>query len=325
MKNKLIAIIGPTSSGKSDLGIYLAKQFAGEIVSVDSRQVYKGMDIGSGKVAGKLNKQKCINITLSQNKKNICPFISDDINHWMIDIANPKTDYLSAAEFQDMAYQVIFSLFTQKKLPILVGGTAMYMDAILKGYQFPKTSIKLRKELEKFDRRKLLDELKKNDPISYEKIDRNNLRRVIRALESYLVNQDSHLSYKVKKPNFKFLIIGINWDRALLYKRIDQRVDQRIKEGMIEEVAKLHRDGISYEKLESFGLEYRHISQYLQGKIARNEMIQILKFKIHAFARRQLTWWRKNKNIAWLNFQKPADKNQIYAEAKEIAERFIKN
>lgn len=319
MSNKVIAIIGPTSSGKSNLGIVLAKKLNTDIISVDSRQIYKNMNIGSGKVEGKLDKKTSICININGKNKLLHPFISEGVNHWMIDIADPKKDYLSAAEFQDMAYQIIFKILSQDKTPLLVGGTGLHMDAILEGFQFPKTSLKLREELENFSTEDLLTELKEHDPITYEKIDKNNRRRIVRAVESYLINRKSHIKYKKKKPNFKSIIIGIDWPRKELYERIDKRVDDRIKEGMIDEIEKLHKKGVSWKKLDSFGLEHRYISNYLQNIISKEDMIKSLKFKIHAFARRQLVWYRKNKKIKWLDAKDP----NIEKKALEIVQDFI--
>lgn len=299
-QNKLISVVGPTASGKSALGVHIAKKFFGDIISIDSRQIYKYMNIATGKEPGKIDSKKCMFIKLDQKKKKICPYVSQKVNNWMINIADPKEDFFSVAQFQDMSYQIIFKLFSKKVLPVLVGGTGLYMDAICEGYLFPKTSIRLRKELERFKTKELLSELKKNDPKTYEKIDHKNRRRILRALESYLVNKESHSEKRKKKPNFDYLTIAIDWPREELYKRIDIRVDQWMKEGLIDEVSKLHIHGVSYKKLQNFGLEYRNVALYLQGKISRTEMINNMKFETHAFARRQLTWWRRNKNIIWL-------------------------
>lgn len=314
---KLIAIVGPTASGKTDLGIKLAKNINGQIVSIDSRQVYKGMDIGTAKAEGKIDKKKCINIKLDQKTKKICPFVSENINHWMIDIANPIKESVTVTQFQDITYQIIFKLFSKNITPILVGGSMMYMDAILNGYIFPKTSLKLREELSKYSHKKLLQELKKIDKLSYDRIDKKNKRRVLRALESYLLNRTSHLNYKKKQPKFDYLMLGIDVPRKELYGKIDQRVDERFAQGMIDEVYTLHKKGLSYKKMYDFGLEYRYISQYLKGEISKTAMMQKLKYKIHAFARRQLTWWRKNKKIIWLK----KDKN-LFSNAKKYIKNF---
>lgn len=317
-KNKLIAIVGPTASGKSNLGIYLAKKFTGNVISVDSRQTYKYMNIATGKVKGKNNNNHCIYINLDQKRKKICPYVSEKINHWMIDIADPRHDFFSVAQFQDMSYQIIFKLFSQNIIPILVGGSGLYMDSILEGYQFPKTSLRLRKELERFSTKELLFELKKNDFKTYKKIDKKNRRRILRALESYLVNKESHSKPRKKKPDFEYLLFAISWPRQELYRRIDLRVDKWMKQGLIREVQTLHARGISYKKLKDLGLEYRNVALYLQGKISRPEMIHNMKFETHSFARRQLTWWRRNKSIIWLKPGKSINKT-----AEKLAKLFL--
>lgn len=309
--NKIISIVGPTASGKSSLGIYIAKKFSGEVVSVDSRQIYRDMNIATGKEEGKLDLKKGLFIKIDRKKKKIYPYVSEGVNHWMIDVADPKKDFFSVAQFQDMSYQIIFKLFPQNKLPILVGGTGLYMDAICHGYLFPKTSVRLRKELERFKTKELLSELEKNDPKTYKIIDKKNRRRILRALESYLINKESHSKERKKKPNFDFITLAINWPREELYKRIDQRVDEWMRDGLIHEVSSLHERSVSYKKLEAFGLEYRNVAYYLQNKISREEMISNMKFETHAFARRQLTWWRRNKDIIWLKPDKNLKKNAL--------------
>jgi tRNA dimethylallyltransferase len=320
-KNKLISILGPTASGKSDLGIYLAKRFGGDVISVDSRQIYKDMNIATGKVVGELNNKQGLFLNIDKKNKIIHPFVSEKVNHWMIDIANPQDDFFSVAQFQDMAYQIIFKLFAKKTIPILVGGSGLYMDAILKGYQFPKTSLRLRRELERFSDKQLLDELKRIDRKTYNLIDKKNRRRILRAIESYLVNKESHSKCRQKKPNFDSLVLAINWPREELYKRIDHRVEEWMKQGLIKEVRRLHNSGVDYQKLEKFGLEYRNVALYLQGKISRSEMIHNMKYQTHAFARRQFTWFRRNKDIIWLK----ADDKKIFIEAGSIVKNFITN
>lgn len=287
-ERKLIAIVGPTASGKTDFSKILSKEFNGEVISVDSRQVYRSMDIGTGK-----------DKTFFQH---------------MIDIRDPNEDY-SVAEYQKETYRIVDEIFSRNKIPFLVGGTGLYINAVLYGYQFPKTDSKLRTKIEKLNTIELMQELKKYDPISAEK-NKSNHRRLARALESYLYNSRPLSKYKKKKPNFKYLIIGINIPRDQLYKKIDKRVDDRINAGMIEEVKNLLKKGVSYERLQRFGLEYRYISEYLSSidnstsvidkEKLEQDMIQKLKFKIHAFARRQSTWFKKNKEIHWVNYVKDA-------------------
>lgn len=323
--HRLIAIVGPTSSGKSDLAIFLAKKLKGEVISVDSRQVYKYMDIGTAKVKGKTDLSQRLKITLGGKKKTIYPYVSEGINHWLIDVIDPKFGSFSVAEFQDIAYQVIFSLFSNGKIPILAGGSALYMDALLEGYLFPKTSPRLREELERFSTKELLKQLKESDPESYIKIDHKNRRRIIRALEVFLLNKRSLKKYLKKKPSFEYLLIGLNWPRETLYSRIDKKIDQRIKQGMIEEIQNLLKQNTPYIKLQNFGLEYRFISQYLEGMISQEEAIRELKYKSHAFVRRQLTWWRRNEKIKWFMFENKKDKEKIYHRVEILVRKFLNN
>lgn len=293
IKNKkLVVVLGPTASGKTDLAIYLAKFFCGELISADSRQVYRGMDIGTGK--------------------------DKSYPQHLIDLIDPNEQY-SIAQFQKDAYKIIYNIYKRKKIPILVGGSGLYIDAVIKGFRIPKTDLALRESLEKLSTQELLNQLKSYDEVASQKIDLNNRRRILRALESSIVNRRPFSEYKSKKPNFDLLLIGINMPREELYNRIDQRVDKRIKQGMIEEVEQLLESGVSYERLRKFGLEYRYISEYLKKiknqpqtaiktKKLKEEMIRNLKFKIHAFARRQLTWFRRNKDIHWVKDQSAAEK-----------------
>jgi len=292
---KIIVIAGPTASGKTDLAKTLSNKFNGEVISADSRQIYRGMDIGTGK-----------DKTFFQH---------------MIDIRDPNEDF-SVAEFQKETYKIIDNIFSRGRIPFLVGGSGLYINAVIYGYQFPKTDPHLRSKIESLSADELIEKLKKFDPASAEK-NINNHRRLARALESYLYNSRPLSEYKKEKPNFQYLMLGIDIPREELYARIDRRVDSRIKEGMIEEIDKLLKSGVSYERLHRFGLEYRFVSEYLQQvnsqkyfanhhepivNCLKQEMIQKLKFKIHDFARRQLTWFRRNKEINWIQNDNQAEK-----------------
>jgi tRNA dimethylallyltransferase len=281
ISKKIIVIVGPTACGKTNLSKILTRKFNGEVISADSRQIYRHMDIGTGKDKAFLQH--------------------------MIDIRNPNEDY-SVAEYQKEVYKIIEDIFNRGKIPFLVGGTGLYINAVLYGYQFPKTDPKIRSIVEKYSTKKLYSELKKYDSLSAEK-NKDNHRRLARALECYLCNLRPLSEYEKQKPAFEFLIIGIDLPREELYLKIDERVDKRIKEGMVEEVETLLEMGISHERLQRFGLEYREISDYLQNPTDENLKLKIknLKFRIHAFARRQLTWFRKNKEIHWIKCQKQGE------------------
>ncbi len=275
---KILVIVGPTASGKTSLSIELAKKFNGEVISADSRQVYKGMDIGSGKVT----------------KKEM-----QGIKHYLLDVVSPNTQF-SAAKFVKMGDKAIKEIFKKGKLPIICGGTGFWIDALL--YGLPETVApdwKLRKELEKLSASELFNRLKKLWPERAKDIDPNNKRRLIRAVEMALNGQ------KVLKPQnrvakYDVLKIGVLRDKQELRQRIHLRLIERIKQGMILEVANLHKKGVSWKRLDDFGLEYRFISRYLRGLINdQSEMVKLLEIAINQYAKRQGTWFRRDREIQW--------------------------
>ncbi|NMB92107.1 MAG: tRNA (adenosine(37)-N6)-dimethylallyltransferase MiaA [Parcubacteria group bacterium] len=274
--NKLLVIIGPTASGKSDLAIEIAKKFNGEIISADSRQVYKGMDIGTGKV--KIQKVKG-------------KIYSEGIRHHLLDVAEPK-EYFSVAQYQKLALEAIEDIQKRKKLPILCGGTGLYINAVIEGWQLPPTqpNLKLRQELEQFSPAQLFEKLKSLDPKRTQNIDAHNKRRLIRALEIIAQNKTISPLKKVKPP-WDILILGIKKDKNELQELIKKRLLKRLDEGMIEEVKKLKEKGVSSQRLEDFGLEYRWINRYLENKVMYEEMINSLYRDICRFAKRQMTWF----------------------------------
>ncbi len=299
--NKIIVITGPTASGKTSLAVDLAKIYNGEIICVDSRTIYKGLDIGTAKPY----------IDKPYKNRNLrgCGgfgpvYEIDGVIHYGLDICDPKVRY-SVAEFQQLAYKIIKDIIKRGKIPFLIGGTGFYIDAITKGYKFrvssKSESKKIRKKIEKLSDKEIESRIEKVDPDTLKKY-KNNRRRLIRALEVYELHKKPISKYQKQKPPYEFLYLVIDWPRKELYQRIDKWVDQRIKMGMIEEIKGLLKKGISHQRLQELGLEYRYISNYLQNPSFLNLKSEILnlKFKIHAFARRQLTWFRKNKQIHWL-------------------------
>ena len=278
---KLITILGPTSSGKSDLAIKLALALNGEIISADSRQVYKNLDIGTGKVSK------------SEQKK---------VKHHLLDIVEPG-DNFSVARFQKMAFEKIDEIYKKGKLPFLVGGTALYIYSVIDNYKFNKQKInkKRRSELEKLllpELKKIINNFSSNNVANISADDWKNPRRLIRLIEKLELGQS--IESKKGKTKYKNIILGINMPREELYKKIDARIEQRIKKGMIQEVENLRKKRISDKWLISLGLEYKLVTQYLQGQFSKIEMIEKLKFASHAFARRQLTWHRRDKRIVWI-------------------------
>jgi tRNA dimethylallyltransferase len=294
----LIVVLGPTASGKSTLGIELARRFHGEIVSADSRQVYRGLDIGTAKV------------TLAEQAL---------ARHHLLDVADVDEVY-SVARFQQEAAAAINDILARGSLPLLVGGSPHYIQAVVDRLQIPPIAPQsmLRAQLEARPLTELVAQLAELDPQSAASIDRNNPRRVIRALEVCLVSgQPFSQQRSAADPLYRSLLLGISWPREVLYTRIDARVDERIRQGMVQETRDLLAQGVSHERLDSLGLEYRYTSRLLRDEFADEaEMAQRLKYAIHDFTRRQLSWFRKDKRIVWLE-------GMDVVRAEAIVEEFL--
>lgn len=288
-KPKLIVVLGPTAVGKTNLSIKLAKKFNGEIISADSRQVYRGMNIGSGKIT----------------KKEM-----EGIPHYLLDVANPKKRF-SLAEYKQLADKAIEKIIKKKKNPFLVGGTGFYIQAVVDNIIIPevKPDWNLRKILEKLTTKELFSLLKKKDRrrAITSNIDKNNRRRLIRALEIVLKTGKTVPDLQ-SKPCFDVLMIGVNKSPEKLKKLIQKRLDKRLKNGMITEVKKLKKQGLSWKRLEEFGLEYKLIAQYLQNKISKEKMIERIQIESEQYAKRQMTWFKRDKRIHWIKNQKQAEK-----------------
>lgn len=289
----LVVVLGPTASGKSALGIALARHFNGEIVSADSRQVYRGLDIGTAKVTAE--------------EQALVP-------HYLIDVADVRETF-TVSQFQQQAIAAINDILARSRQPFLVGGSPHYIQAVVDNLDIPSIPPQpaLRVELEARPLSELLAQLEELDPQGAAVIDRNNARRVIRALEVCLISGKPFSEQrKMGTPLYSSLMLGIQWPREVLYKRIDTRVDERIRQGMVQEVRGLLEQGISYERLEGLGLEYRFVSRWLRGEFAsEEEMVERLKYAIHDFTRRQLTWFRKDKRIVWIEGDDVAQAEQI--------------
>ena len=294
MKNKtchdLIVILGPTATGKTKLAVKIANEINGEIISADSRQVYKGMDIGTGKDLHEyiINKKK--------------------IPYHLIDIMSPQRNY-NVFHFQKDTKKIILELSQKGKIPILCGGTGLYLKAILMNFHLPavEPDEKLRINLEDLSLKELIKKLNSISDDNTVKHLIDTKRRVIRAIEIEM-NKKSNKTSQHHSIEFKFnnpLVIGIEFPRKVIREKITKRLHERLNEGMIEEVKTLINNGISHSKLESFGLEYRYISLYLQEKISKEEMIEKLNIAIHQFSKRQMTFFRNiEKNgikINWVN------------------------
>lgn len=276
MAQSIIVILGQTASGKSALGIRLAKRFHGVIISADSRQVYRGMDLGTGKVT----------------KKEM-----SGVPHYLLDVASPRTQYSVAHFARDVAR--VMKRISLRTPIFLVGGSPFYIKAVTEPGSFspvPPDPV-LRRRLARRTLAQLQQTLKQIDPTRYRTIDRANRRRLIRAIETA---RSTHTPASIDMPSMHVLKIGINIPRPELLMRIDKRVDERLRRGMMAEVARLHHQGISWPRLDAFGLEYRFLSRFVRGKIDRVTAVAQLKSAIHDFAKRQKTWWKRDQDIRWI-------------------------
>jgi len=277
---KVLIIVGPTSSGKSTLAVELARKFNGEVVSADSRQVYRDLNIGTGKITKREMK---------------------GVPHYLLDIASPKKTF-TAHDFVQKGRAVIRNIAARNKLPIICGGTGFYIDALVGRIMLPNVPAdsKLRTQLEKRSAVQLFAILKRRDPRRARTIDRHNKRRLIRALEIARYQGPSLVIPRTVLGNpYDTLWIGIALPEKQLEKKIAVRLFSRISRGMGAEAKKLHAAGLSYKRMEELGLEYRSLARLLQGKITRTQMIEELNRSIRKYAKRQLVYWKRNKNIVW--------------------------
>ncbi|MBI2459437.1 MAG: tRNA (adenosine(37)-N6)-dimethylallyltransferase MiaA [Parcubacteria group bacterium] len=312
---KIIVILGPTASGKTKLAVDLALKFNGEIVSADSRQVYKGMDVGTGKDLKDYrlkfpisNFQFPIKFKI-QNSKFI------EIPYHLIDVVNPKTQF-DLAKYQKMAFSAIDDILKRGKLPILAGGSGLYLQAVVDNYKLSdiKSDLILRKKLEKYNAQELFEKLEKLAPKLAAKLnqsDKNNKRRLVRYLE--ILAQDKNFKSRRGQRKYQALLVGLKFGKDILKQRIFKRLLARVKEqNMLGEVENLRNQGLSWKRLEDFGLEYKFIAWYLRGKLPYDQMIEKLNAAIYQFAKRQLAWfkrWEKQgANINWLKDSKKIEK-----------------
>ncbi|HTK03749.1 MAG TPA: tRNA (adenosine(37)-N6)-dimethylallyltransferase MiaA [Alphaproteobacteria bacterium] len=281
---KLLVICGPTATGKSDLAVFLAKKFDGEIISADSRQVYRDLNIGTGK------------ITKSEMQ---------GVPHYLLDVISPKKTF-SVAEWQKQTQEKIEDILSRGKLPILCGGTGFYIKSIVDNITLPAIlpNKKLRQELEKKSLSELVAMLKKLDPEKLKTIDQKNPVRLIRAIEiAGVVGKVPAL--KKRQTIYDVLEIGLKLSKEKLEEKIYNRLIKRLEIGMIDEAKNLKKSGLSYKRMESLGLEYRYLARYLQNKLTKEEFVNQLNIKIRQYAKRQMTWFKKDKRIVWFDVSQP--------------------
>lgn len=281
-KNKVIAIVGATASGKTAYAINLAKEIGGEIVSADSRLVYKGFDIA------------CAKPTLEEQ---------DGVPHYMMDIVEPEFDY-SAGLYEQDAKRIVYDILSRRKTPIVAGGTGLYFRVLLENFDLPKVEgdFEYRKKMGEYDKTELFEMLKKQDPISAERIEQNDKKKIIRALEViHITGKPMSENQGIKEPEFDVEWIGCNFPREVLYERINRRVDLMFENGIIEETQNLiKKHGRIGNIVDSIG--YKEVLAYIDGVYTLEEAKDKLKQNSRNYAKRQLTWFRKNPNIKWTHY-----------------------
>ncbi|MBI2551194.1 tRNA (adenosine(37)-N6)-dimethylallyltransferase MiaA [Candidatus Uhrbacteria bacterium] len=283
--SKLLVIVGPTGSGKTALATALARRFGGELISADSRQVYRGMDIGTAKER------------------------MEGLKQWGIDLVEPNQTY-SAAEFKAYAEEKIEDILSRGKLPILVGGTGLWIDTVVDNLSLTLVGgdPEVRRVLEELTDEQLIKEIENTDPVTAAKIDRQNRRRLIRALEVIRLTGLPFSSLRSRgEPKWDVLKLGPSIERTQLYRRIDDRIDRMMKQGLAEETKQLR--GRHDATLPSMsGIGYAEIGSFLGGKLSLEEAVKQIKTRTHAYARRQLTWFRRDKRMVWVKDEEEAEK-----------------
>lgn len=303
----LIAVVGPTASGKTAFAIEIAKSFNGEVVSLDSMQIYKQLDIGTAK-----------------------PSVEEmqGIKHHMLDIAEP-TEPFSANDYVELACAALDGIYSRRKIPVLCGGTGLYLDSLLYSYNMSEAAFdedlrqKLYAEAEKYGAQYLHDKLNEVDPKSAEQIHPNNIKRVVRALEIYMLTgkpKSEQITAEKERPAFDALIFGMEWDRAVLYDRIDKRVDLMLQNGLEQEVRRLLSEGtLKAGTTAAQAIGYKEMLEYIDGKLSYQEAIDKIKMNSRRYAKRQITWFKKTENIKRLN---PCNSSEV-SEAFEIIKNFL--
>ena len=289
-----MVITGTNASGKSGLGIELARKYGAEVISADSRQVFTGLDLGSGKVT---------------------PEEMKGVRHHLLDVAEPN-DFFSLSDYQRLAYEAIDDILSRQKKAFLVGGTGLYVNSVVDGYNLSESAPdpEIRKQVEEKTLDELIEMLKEHNPAALERVDLKNKRRVERAVEKALAgDKDENPSEK----RYETFVIGVTWPREVLYERIHERLDRRLDQGMIDEVVKLREAGATDEFLYKLGLEYRYILMYLRGEFASfDDFYETLFKEIRHLAKEQMTWFRKRKDIHWIDMTgDPVTEASRYIEA----------
>jgi tRNA dimethylallyltransferase len=297
MKPKVLVILGPTATGKSDLAVKIALKHKGEVITADSRQVYKGLDIGTGKIT----------------KEEM-----QGIHHWLLDVVSPQKTF-SVADYKKLAEEKIKTILKRSKLPIIVGGTGFYIQSIVDDLILPEVPADdtLRKELSIKSPEELLLVLKSLDSERLKTIDTKNKVRLIRAIE-IAKTLGKVPAVKKAEPKYVFLQIGLTLSPEELKAKIKKRLISRVKKGMIEEAEKLHKKGLSFERMRELGLEYRYLADLIEKRISKKEIMEKLETAIYQYSKRQMTWFKRDKRVKWF---KPNEHKSI----DFLVYKFLKN
>lgn len=302
MKKKLIAVVGPTASGKTALSFALAEQIELEIVCMDSMQIYKRMDIGTAKP------------TQEERKR---------LAHHMLDIVEPSENY-SVAEYSKDSRLVIEDILSRGKLPLLVGGTGLYLNALSMPFGFAgqPADFKIRQKYEKFllenGNSALFEILKEKDELSAKRLHPNDTRRVIRALEVFeLTGKSISAQAERVEGEYRILPLAIDWDRQELYQRINKRVDEMLELGLLSELKALKNEGLTSDMQSMQGIGYKELLEHFEGKMSLDEALELIKQRTRNYAKRQLTWFRRDERLVWLR------PDRAESRAKEIAKKFL--
>lgn len=311
MKRPLVIIAGPTAVGKTDISIEVAKRLNGEVVSADSMQIYKYLDIGSAKPTDEE---------------------MEDIKHYLIDEIDPREEF-SVAQYRDLAKKYIDKIISENKLPIVAGGTGLYVNSLVYEMDFSSTVSdkdireKLTREYEKYGADYLHEKLKEVDKEAAERIHQNNVKRVIRALEIFYTTGESIKDFSrdlVESKDYDVILIGLNRDRQKLYQRINKRVDIMFNSGLLDEVKKLVKMGLTSDDISMKGIGYKEIIGYFDGEYDLDRAIELVKRNTRRYAKRQLTWFKRYKNIKWFYLDEYTDKKKIIDNIIQFVEGNIK-
>jgi len=304
-KPKIIAVVGPTASGKSSLALQIAESYKGELINADSRQMYKGFDIGSAKDEG-----------IWKEIDGKMRYMLDGVPEYLTDFLEPNEDF-SASEFQDRAFETIEDILSRGKLPILVGGTGYYIKAVIENLQFPSVAPnpELRKRLEVKSLNELQTTFQSCDPVGAEQIDMQNRRKLVRAIEICWISRKPYSEMKTNgDKKYDSLSMALEMPREQLYARINKRVLIMMQEGLVEEVKNLLKNGADISSSAMTAIGYREVVNYIQGEWSQEEMIEKIQTHTRRLARKQLSWFKKDGTIKWV---------KDYTEAKQKIEKFL--